>query len=126
MIRDAEANLVTSRKSQRVLVDDYPFSLEIYRLENDSARTLEVIEHEGTSHAWEEQFQSDTIACDTAVVAVESEGAVVLMRCNIFPIRRLEKVTWSKRSWNETESRVAFQLHDSLVLLGNLPCEYDV
>ncbi|WP_457648640.1 hypothetical protein [Profundibacter sp.] len=32
---DNEPNLVTSGKSQRIIVDGYPFSIEIYRLENE-------------------------------------------------------------------------------------------
>ena len=32
---EVEPNLITSSKSQWVMVDGYPFSIEIYRLENE-------------------------------------------------------------------------------------------
>ena len=47
MIED-EPNLVTSGKSQHVIIDGFPFSIEIYRLEQDkSKRRLQAIEAEG-------------------------------------------------------------------------------
>ena len=52
MIED-EPNLVTSGKSRHVIIDGFPFSIEIYRLEHDKTRTLEVVDHEGTSHVWD-------------------------------------------------------------------------
>ena len=55
MIEDTP-NLVTSGKSQRVLVDGYHFSIEIYRLERQKNWTLEVVDLDGTSHVWEEEF----------------------------------------------------------------------
>ncbi|OAN68070.1 hypothetical protein A8B83_18930 [Rhodobacteraceae bacterium EhC02] len=75
-----DPNLVTSDKSQRVLVDGYPFSIQIYRLETEKAWSLEVVDHEGTSHVWDEQFRSDKDARDAAIVALESEGAIAFMR----------------------------------------------
>ena len=51
---DDEPNLVTSGKSQHIVVDGYPFSIEIYRLEDEKIWTLEVVDHENTSHVWEE------------------------------------------------------------------------
>ncbi len=51
---DDEPNLVTSGKSQHIVVDKYPFSIEIYRLEDEKIWTLEVVDHENTSHVWEE------------------------------------------------------------------------
>jgi hypothetical protein len=35
-----------------------------------------VVDHEGTSHVWEEQFTSDTEARDAAINALETEGAL--------------------------------------------------
>ncbi|MFD0980408.1 hypothetical protein [Tropicimonas aquimaris] len=44
------ANLVTSGKSQTVVVDGHPFDIEIYRLEASTYWTLEVVDEEGASH----------------------------------------------------------------------------
>ena len=62
MIEDDEPKLVTSGKSKRVVVDGYPFSIDIYRLETKTTWALEVVDHEGNSHVWEEQFTSDAEA----------------------------------------------------------------
>jgi hypothetical protein len=89
MIENDEPNLVTSEKSERVVVDDYPFSIDIFRLETDKTWTLEVVDHKGTSHAWEEQFNSDTEARDAAIQALQTEGALAFMRGNnVIPFRQ--------------------------------------
>ena len=79
---DDGPKLVTSSKSPRVVVDGYPFAIEIHRLETDRAWTLEVVDHEGTSHVWDEQFKSDRDARNAAVEALEREGAIAFMRGN--------------------------------------------
>ena len=84
-----EPNLINSSKSQRVAVDGYLFSIEIYRLETDRTWTLEVVDHVGTSHVWEEQFKSDKDARNTALHALDAEGAVAFMHGdNVIPFRR--------------------------------------
>ncbi|MGM0740164.1 MAG: hypothetical protein ACQEVT_01135 [Pseudomonadota bacterium] len=89
MIDDNEPTLVTSDKSQRILVDGYLFSIEIIRLETEQTWTLEVVDHEGTSHVWEERFLSDTDARKEAIRALESERAVAFMRGdNVIPLRQ--------------------------------------
>lgn len=86
---DNEPDLVTSIKSQRIVVDGYPFAIEIHRLETDKTWTLEVVDHEGTSHVWEEQFRTDKDARNAAVEALEREGAIAFMRGNnIVPFRQ--------------------------------------
>ena len=88
MIED-EPNLINSSKSQKVVVDSYPFSIEIYRLETDKTWTLEVVDHEGTSHVWDEQFKSDKDARNVALQALEADGAVAFMRGdNVIPFRK--------------------------------------
>jgi len=83
---DDEPNLVTSSKSQRVLVDGHPFAIEIYRLEEQMSWTLEVVDHDGTSHVWEEQFGSDGEAINAAIAEIEREGPVAFMRGdNVIP-----------------------------------------
>ena len=76
MIDDDEPNLVTSGKSKRIVVDGYSFSIDIFRLETDKTWTLEVVDHNNTSHVWEEQFESDAVARDLAVKTIEAEGAL--------------------------------------------------
>lgn len=85
---EEEPNLITSSKSQKVVVDGYPFSIEIYRLETEQAWTLEVVDYEGTSHVWDDQFNSDKDARNEAVKELEAEGAVAFMRGNnVIPFR---------------------------------------
>jgi len=85
---DDEPNIVTSGRSERVVVDGLRFSIEIYRLEADPTWTLEVVDPEGTSHVWEEQFVSDKDARNVALKEIESEGAVAFMRGdNVIPFR---------------------------------------
>ncbi|MEH0294217.1 hypothetical protein V6R98_18680 [Agrobacterium sp. CCNWLW71] len=89
MIEDDEPNLVTSGKSKRIVVDGYPFSIDIFRLETDTTWTLEVIDHQNTSHVWDDQFESDTEARDVAVKTIEAEGALAFMRGNnVIPFRQ--------------------------------------
>ena len=68
-------NLVTSSKSQSVLVDGHRFEIEIYKLEGVSAWTLEVIDAKGTSHVWDDEFSSDSEALAAVMTAFEKEGA---------------------------------------------------
>lgn len=80
MIEDDEPNLVTSGKRQDVIVDGYLFSIEIYRLETEKLWTLEVVDFEGISHVWDDQFGSDRDARNAAIQAIEHEGAIAFMR----------------------------------------------
>ena len=86
---EEEPNLVNSGESQRVVVDGYIFSIEIYRLETDKTWTLEVVDHEGNSHVWNGHFRSDKDARSTALQALEAEGAVAFLRGdNIISFRK--------------------------------------
>lgn len=89
MIDDDEPALVTSSKSQSVVVDGYRFAIEIHRMENEKSWTLEVVDIEGTSHVWDDTFNSDKDARDAALLAIETDGAVAFMRGdNVVPFRR--------------------------------------
>ena len=77
---EEEPNIVTSGKSQRVIIDGHPFSIEIYRAETDQNWMLEVVDQDGTSHVWDDQFASDKEARNAAIQAIEEEGAVAFMR----------------------------------------------
>ena len=70
MIED-EPNLIKPAKSQQVVVDGHPFSIQIYRLETDKTWTLEVVDLDGTSHVWDEQFKSDKDARNVALEALD-------------------------------------------------------
>lgn len=85
-INENTPNLVTSGKSQRVLIDGYCFSVEIYRLEAQRHWTLEVVGQDSTSHVWEEEFASDKDARNTALREIEDKGPVEFMRgSNVIP-----------------------------------------
>jgi hypothetical protein len=59
------------------------------RLETDKTWALEVVDSEGTSHFCDKQFKSDNDARNTALQALEAEGAVALKRGDkIIPFRR--------------------------------------
>jgi hypothetical protein len=86
---EREPNLINSGKSQHVIIDGFRFSIEIYRVDQDKTRTLEVVDHEGTSHVWYEQFASDKDARNTAIQAIEAEGTIAFKRGdNVIPFRK--------------------------------------
>ena len=88
MTDNDEPNLVTSSKSLRVVLKGHPFSIEIYRLENEVQWTLEVVDAEGTSHVWNELFDDDRDARDAAIQALEQEGPHAFTRGNnVVPFR---------------------------------------
>ena len=58
-MRDLEPNLVVSSLSRRVVWENYPLRVEIYRLEQDPTWTLEVVNATGTSIVWDDPFPSD-------------------------------------------------------------------
>ena len=80
MDEDDEPNLVTSGKSQAVFVDGVRFSIEIYRLETETAWTLEVVDPDGTSHVWDDLFASDKDARTAALTAIKEGGPLAFMR----------------------------------------------
>ena len=82
MTEQDEPNLVTSGKSQRIVVDGYAFLINIHRLETDETWSLEVVDYQNDSHVWDNQFQTDTEARDAALAALKSEGAIAFMRGN--------------------------------------------
>ncbi|MCA0961987.1 hypothetical protein [Salipiger bermudensis] len=79
-MKEDEPNVVMSGKCQTVTLSGYPFSVEIYRLETESLWTLEVVDCDGTSHVWDDQFRSDKDARTAALEAIRSEGPIAFMR----------------------------------------------
>ncbi|MBL6426569.1 MAG: hypothetical protein HOY44_03460 [Maritimibacter sp.] len=70
--------VIRSSKSQRVLVDGFPFQIEILRLDQDADWTLEVVDPDGTSHVWDDTFKTDKSARDEAIRALQV-GATAFM-----------------------------------------------
>ena len=71
--------LVISELSQELEEGGYIFDVQIYRLEEDSGWTLEVVDEDGTSHVWDEQFASDFAALVEAQKTIRTEGATAFM-----------------------------------------------
>lgn len=82
-----EPNIVYSGLSRRVRVDNLELRIEIYRLEDDPLWALEVVDTEGTSTVWDEQFKTDQDALDAVEAVIRDEGAAAF-RDNVIPFRR--------------------------------------
>ena len=90
---DDDPNIATSGKSERIIVDDLPFMIQIFRIEGDKNWTLEVVDPDNTSHVWDDECASDAEARDMATAAIKREGAFAFMRGNnVFLFRRLVSV----------------------------------
>ena len=88
-MKRVQPSRIRSPKSLRAVIQGYPFSIEVHRLETDTLWTLEVIDHTGTSHVWREGFASDKEARDTAINALEAEGpAAFVSPSNVTPLRQ--------------------------------------
>ena len=62
MSPDDDPVVLESGLSQDIEVEGYSFEVCIYRLEEDTTWTLEVIDEDGTSHIWDGNFVSDFAA----------------------------------------------------------------
>jgi hypothetical protein len=71
--------VIESGLSQDIEVEGYSFEVCIYRLEEDTTWTLEVIDEEGTSHIWDGTFVSDFAAMVEAQKAIRTAGAEKFM-----------------------------------------------
>ena len=69
-----EPNIITSSKSQNILVDKQSIRIEIYKLEHENVWTLEVVDEQGTSIVWDELFNSDQDALSMALRTIKKEG----------------------------------------------------
>ena len=58
-----------------MLVDGRRFAIAIYRTEDRDFWTLEVVNYDGKSRAWSEQFVAEQAALDAALATFEDEGA---------------------------------------------------
>ena len=70
--------LVDSGLSQEIEVDGFWFDILIYRLEEETTWTLEVVDEDSTSQVWDETFTSDF----AALVAAQK---AIWLRCPALP-----------------------------------------
>jgi hypothetical protein len=57
-----------------------------------------VVDDEGTSHVWDDQFVSDKDAHNTAIQAIEAEGAIAFMRGDNVISFRKNNASWGQNS----------------------------
>ena len=82
-------NLVRSGLSGIVSKDDITVEVFIYRLENESKWSLEVLNNAGTSIVWDNLFDSDEDAYAEFQQTVEEEGIrAFLDNQNVIPFKR--------------------------------------
>lgn len=77
--------LIDSGLSQEFEIDGYLLEIHIYRLEDDTAWTLEVLDEDDTSHVWDEAFTSEFGALIGAQKAIRTAGPNVFMAGNAAP-----------------------------------------
>ena len=70
----SDPNIVSSGLSKKVTVEGHRFKIDIYKLETDTTWSLEVIDTDGTSTVWDDQFDTDQLALDEVMGAIEKEG----------------------------------------------------
>ncbi|GKT25211.1 UPF0149 family protein [Acidovorax sp. SUPP3334] len=68
-----EIELIHSPLTQTYRADGHTLHIQIYR-SSDSPWVLEVEDELGTSTVWEDPFETDKAALETALLAIESEG----------------------------------------------------
>ncbi|MEO3415016.1 hypothetical protein AAFO92_10195 [Roseovarius sp. CAU 1744] len=87
---EPEPNLVISSASQRVVVENVPFKVDIYKLEGGEGWSLEVVTEDGTSIVWDDLFDDDRAAFEEALATIQKEGPVAFVRGdeNVIPFRR--------------------------------------
>ena len=82
-------NIVHSDLSGIVSKDDITVEVFIYRLENESKWSLEVLNNAGTSIVWDNLFDSDEDAYAEFQQTVEEEGMrAFLDNQNVIPFKR--------------------------------------
>ena len=87
---EPEPNLVISSASQRVVVENVPFKVDIYKLEGGEGWSLEVVTEGGTSIVWDDLFDDDRAAFEEALTTIQKEGPVAFVKGdeNVIPFRR--------------------------------------
>jgi hypothetical protein len=72
--------IITSSLSRTFTRDGITIEILIYRVENDSAWQLEVVDPEGASTVWEDLFETEQDALNEAFQAIASEGITSFLR----------------------------------------------
>ncbi len=84
-----DPNIIRSGLSGPVSADGISATVEIYRLENQPGWALEVVDEQGTSTVWDDQFPTDDLAMEAFRSVLQDEGmAALLGRSNVVPFRR--------------------------------------
>jgi hypothetical protein len=85
----ADPNIVISSLSRTTRVDGQDYKIDIYRLENETSWSLEVVDRHGTSTVWDDQFDSDQAALDEVLRAIREEGAAAFQEnAKVIPFPR--------------------------------------
>ena len=87
---ERQPNLIISSASQRIVEDDVPFMVDIYKLEGGGGWSLEVVTADGTSIVWDDLFEDDRAAFEEAVMTIRSEGALAFANggSNVIPFKQ--------------------------------------
>ena len=75
-----EHKIITSSLSRKFTRDGITIEILIYRLENDPAWQLEVVDPEGGSTVWEDLFATEQDALNEAFQTIASEGIASFLR----------------------------------------------
>jgi RPA family protein len=88
-MKQREPNLVISSLSQSVSVSGVKIQVNIIRLENETAWTLEVVNARGTSTVWNDQFPTDDAAFEEFKRTLNTEGIESFLdQGNVVPFKR--------------------------------------
>ena len=75
-----EHRVITSSLSRKFTRDGITLEILIYRLEDDPAWQLEVVDPEGGSTVWEDLFATEQDALNEAFQTIASEGITSFLR----------------------------------------------
>ena len=68
-----DIDIIHSPLTQTYSADGHSLRIQIYR-SADSQWLLEVVDERGTSTVWDDLFETDKLALEEAIMAIESEG----------------------------------------------------
>jgi RPA family protein len=77
---DDEPNIITSPLSRKFTRNGITIEILIYRLENDPAWQLEVVDPEGGSTVWEDLFATEQDALNEVFQTIASDGIGSFLR----------------------------------------------
>ncbi|WP_374437589.1 UPF0149 family protein [Inhella sp.] len=75
MTDDDDYELIHSPLTQTHSAEGHTLQIEIYR-SADSPWILEIVDEQGTSTVWDEEFETDSAALEAALAAIAAEGGV--------------------------------------------------